>query len=93
MSLYQRRRPSSGLLSALRAVEGMTRAPVPTDSPNAPGAFARGYNAGLWDARSAIMREIHAAARQPEPALEIEPQMCVCGRSAEWHDAQHKERA
>jgi predicted metal-dependent peptidase len=53
-----RRRTPPGLSDALRVVQALPRISYPEDSLAESEPFARGYNAGLWDARAAIMREM-----------------------------------
>jgi hypothetical protein len=54
----RRRRVPKGLLDALRVVERLPRRSGQPDTPEESEAYARGYDHALWDARSAILREI-----------------------------------
>jgi hypothetical protein len=61
-----RRRPPSGLLEALRVVESLPRLSGQASAIDDSSPFVRGYSAGLWDARAAIMRQIHLATRESQ---------------------------
>ena len=65
----RRVQPSPGLLRALEVVEALPRRDWDESAADSPEACAaRSYNAGLWDARAAISREILAG----RPTLDIE---------------------
>jgi hypothetical protein len=53
------RRGDRGLSKALEVVEALPRRPWSKDrADDVEACAARAYNAGLWDARAAIVREI-----------------------------------